>query len=58
MIKQTQPLNQNRSLQRRNLPKPSITSQAVDRTENAGTISQLPHHFAMATIKPQTGRFT
>jgi len=34
----TQPLDQNRSTQGRNLPKPSMTSQAFNRTENAGTI--------------------
>ena len=41
VTQQTQPLDHNRSTQDRNLPKPSITSQAFNRTGNAGTLSQL-----------------
>ena len=42
VTKWTQPPDQNRSTQGRNLPKLSDTDQAFDHTENTGTISRLP----------------
>jgi len=54
----TQPAGPEPELSRPIPPKASAAAQTFDRTENAGTISKLPHHLAMATIKPQAARFS